>query len=324
MGKMKSNKMIASLSQTSMEEIHEAFIDAFSDYEVRMDMPLAKLQEMMVTRSCSLADSLGYFGNGKLLGFLLVGKRIMDGKIVLYDVATGVVKGHQGEGIGDALVQGIVEAARTINADRFILEVLQNNEAAQKLYAKYGFGIARKLKCYECSCDRKDENQKADNQKADNQKADSQRADSQRADTQNDQAIADHETRLPADLDIAGYCTFNPSWQNSCASFMNMRANHHLHLQKNGDVLAGYGIVHTRTGSILQLGMHPDHRSTELLETIVTELCRNTGSTMLRYLNVEEHSLIESHLINLGFRNAINQFEMAYVVNPECRSLNAR
>jgi ribosomal protein S18 acetylase RimI-like enzyme len=300
MGKMKSTRMITSLSQTSMEEIHEAFVDAFSDYEVRMDMPLARLQEMMVTRSCSLADSLGYFENGKLLGFLLVGKRIMDGKIVLYDVATGVVKGHQGEGIGDALVQGIVEAARTANADRFILEVLQNNEAAQKLYVKYGFGITRTLKCYEYSCDRKAESQKADNQ---------------RADTQNDQTIADHDSSLPADLDIAGYCTFNPSWQNACTSFMNTRANHHLHLQKNGDVLAGYGLVHTRTGSILQLGMHPDHRSTEMLERIVTGLCRNTGSTVLRYLNVEDNSLIESYLLDLGFRNAINQFEMAYVVS---------
>ena len=135
--------MIATLSQTSIEEIHEAFIDAFSDYEVRMDLPLAKLQEMMITRSCSKADSLGYFENGKLLGFLLVGKRIIDGRIVLYDVATGVVKGHQGEGIGDALVNGIVEAARTGIADRFILEVLENNEAAQELYAKHGFGITR-------------------------------------------------------------------------------------------------------------------------------------------------------------------------------------
>jgi len=299
MGTIKSTMMITSLSQTSMEEIHAAFIDAFSDYEVRMDMPLAKLQEMMITRSCSLADSLGYFGNGKLLGFLLVGKRIMDGKIVLYDVATGVVKGHQGEGIGDALVKGIVEAARKVNADRFILEVLQNNKAAQKLYAKYGFGIARKLKCYEYSCDGKAGIQKTENQ--------------------SDQAIADDETRLPADLDIAGYCTFNPSWQNSCASFLNMRANHHLHLQKNGDVLAGYGIVHTRTGSILQLGMHPDHRSTELLETIISALCRHTESAVLKYLNVEDNSLIESYLLDLGFRNTINQFEMAYVVNPKCR-----
>jgi ribosomal protein S18 acetylase RimI-like enzyme len=198
-----------------MEEIHETFVDAFSDYEVRMDLPLATLQEMMITRSCGKADSLGYFGNGKLLGFLLLGKRIMDGRIVLYDVATGVVKGHQGEGIGDALVNGIVEAARKVNADRFILEVLQNNKSAQKLYAKYGFGITRKLKCYEYSCDGKADNQKADNQRADNQ---------------NEYAIADHETCLPADLDIAGYCTFIPSWQNSCDSFMNMRANHHLHL----------------------------------------------------------------------------------------------
>jgi GNAT superfamily N-acetyltransferase len=293
MRNMKSTRMITSLSQTTMEEIHAAFVDAFSEYEVRMDMPLAKLQEMMVTRSCSLADSLGYFGNGKLLGFLLVGKRIINGKIFLYDVATGVVKGHQGEGIGDALVNGIVEAARTGNADRFILEVLENNEAAQKLYEKHGFCKVRKLKCYEYSCD--------------------QKADIKWADNQNGQAITDHEANLPADLDIAGYCTFNPSWQNSCTSFMNMRANHYLHLQKNSEVLAGYGMVHRKTGSVLQLGLHPEHGSTEVLGKVVAGLCRHTGSTVLKYLNVEENSLIESHLLDLGFRNVINQFEMAYI-----------
>ena len=291
--KLNEGTMIASLSQTTMEDIHAAFVDAFSDYEVRMDMPLAKLQEMMVTRSCSVADSLGYFENGKLVGFLLVGKRIMDGKIVLYDVATGVVKGHQGEGIGDALVNGIVEAARTGNADRFILEVLENNEAAQKLYEKHGFHKVRKLKCYEYSCDRK--------------------AESQTADSQNGKETEDNEASLPEDLDIAGYCTFNPSWQNACVSFMNMRANHHLHLQKNGEVLEGYGIVHIKTGSILQLGLHPDHRSTEVLKKVIAGLCQHTESPVLKYLNVEENSLIESHLLNLGFRNVINQFEMAYI-----------
>jgi hypothetical protein len=56
-----------------------------------------------------------------------------------------------------------------------------------------------------------------------------------------------------------------------------------------------------------------------VLETIVSALCRHTESTVLKYLNVEENSLIESYLINLGFRNFINQYEMAYVVNPKCR-----
>jgi hypothetical protein len=61
--------------------------------------------------------------------------------------------------------------------------------------------------------------------------------------------------------------------------------------------------------------MHPDHRSTELLETIVSALCRHTESTVLKYLNVEDNTLIEHHLLDLGFRNAINQFEMAYAVS---------
>lgn len=282
--------MITSLVKTSIEEIHKAFIDAFSEYEVKMDLSLAKLEEMMLTRSYSRDDSLGYFKDYFLIGFLLAGKRIINGRKVLYDVATGVVQGHQGEGVGAALVEQVLETAGKAQADSFILEVLENNVAAQKLYTKYGFKIVRRLKCYEYSGD-------------------------QTAALQKGQTNSGGDAFLPSDLDIDQYCSFRPSWQNSYTSFLNMRSNYHLHLEKEEDSIIGYGMVHLKNGSVLQLGLHPAYRCPELLQKIVSELGRHTESGVLKYLNVEENSLIEGHLIQLGFRNMINQYEMEYTFN---------
>ena len=44
----KSNLHIKLLTGTTAEKIHEVFIDAFSEYEVKLDMPLEKLVEMII------------------------------------------------------------------------------------------------------------------------------------------------------------------------------------------------------------------------------------------------------------------------------------
>ncbi len=43
------NLQVKSLTGTPVEKIHEAFSDAFSEYEVKLDKPLEKLVEMMKT-----------------------------------------------------------------------------------------------------------------------------------------------------------------------------------------------------------------------------------------------------------------------------------
>ncbi|MEY2845825.1 MAG: hypothetical protein RL076_1371 [Chloroflexota bacterium] len=78
--------------------IHAAFIDAFSEYEVPMELPLDRLQAMMHTRSYAAELSLGCFDDDRLVGFVLVGaRRDDDGTLRTYDVATGVVRAYQNQ-----------------------------------------------------------------------------------------------------------------------------------------------------------------------------------------------------------------------------------
>jgi ribosomal-protein-alanine N-acetyltransferase len=81
-----------------------------------------------------------------------------DGRVVGYAglVATGyqadvqtlaVARGHQGTGLGGALLPALLDEARRRGAGEVLLDVRAENTAAQRLYARFGFervGVRRR------------------------------------------------------------------------------------------------------------------------------------------------------------------------------------
>ncbi len=144
-----NNLQIKVLTGTPVEKIHEAFTDAFSEYEVRIDMPLEKLVEMMKTRDLNPDFSVGCFDGDLLVGFILTGYREIAGQKVCYDGGTGVIKAYQRKGIGEMMLKELLQFLKGKGISRFVLEVLENNTPAINLYEKYGFVKTRKLHCFE-------------------------------------------------------------------------------------------------------------------------------------------------------------------------------
>ncbi len=60
----------------------------------------------------------------------------------------GVRRTHRGQGIGELLIIGAVEASKLLNCRSVTLEVRVSNEIAQNLYKKYGFKIVGQRKRY--------------------------------------------------------------------------------------------------------------------------------------------------------------------------------
>ena len=46
---------------------------------------------------------------------------------------------YRGQGIGNILVEGLIDTCKEMNVDRMTLEVRRTNHVAQSLYDKYGF-----------------------------------------------------------------------------------------------------------------------------------------------------------------------------------------
>jgi hypothetical protein len=83
---------IQPLGKTALEDIHQAFSRAFSDYEVPFELPFEKFAEMLRSRDVNLDFSIGCFEKGELIGFILCGYRKIGGLKCCYDSGTGIVK----------------------------------------------------------------------------------------------------------------------------------------------------------------------------------------------------------------------------------------
>lgn len=281
----KQNLQIRQLTGTPVEMIHEAFIDAFSEYEVKLDMPLEKLLEMIKTRDLNPDWSVGCFDGEKLVGFILTGYRETTVGKTCYDGGTGVIKAYQRKGIGEMMLKELLQFLKEKQVGRFVLEVLENNTPAINLYEKYGFAKTRKLNCFEIK-------------------------------KQNLRPIPDRGFGVsvvnPATIfeNDEKYRLFPPTWQNENQSVLNVKENYTLvSLSCTGRVLC-YGYIHKTKGDIPQIGILDEWKNWGLEAHLLNELAKQSESKKLIVLNVEENNYLAEVLTKLEFSNAVNQFEM--------------
>jgi ribosomal protein S18 acetylase RimI-like enzyme len=282
------NFQIISLSGTPVEKIHEAFTDAFSEYEVKLDMPLEKLVEMMKTRDLNPDFSVGCFDGDLLVGFILTGYREINGQKLCYDGGTGVIKAYQRKGIGEMLLKELLLILREKQVDRFVLEVLENNTPAIKLYEKHGFVKTRKLECFEIE--------------------------KHELHTVPDRGFGITVTN-PATLiqNEEIYRLYPPTWQNEIQSVLNVGENYTcVSLSCTGKIL-GYGFIHKTKGDIPQIGILEEWKNWGLEAHLTAELAKHTKSEKIVVLNVEAENYLGETLRKQGFRNTVNQWEMVMI-----------
>lgn len=280
-----TNLQIRTLSGTSVETIHEAFIDAFSEYEVPIDMPLEKLQEMMVTRDLNRDFSVGCFDGDKLVGFILTGYRETGGVKTCYDGGTGVIKAYQRKGIGEMMLKELLQLLNEKGDSKFVLEVLENNTPAINLYEKYGFTKTRKLHCFEIE--------------KQNLKPVPERGFG--ISFVNPATIVENEEK---------YSLFTPTWQNEIRSVNNVKGNYTLVLLSCTSRVLCYGYVHKTKGDIPQIGILEEWKNWGLEAHLINELAKHTESEKLIVLNVQENNYLVEVLKKKEFSNFVNQFEM--------------
>ena len=175
---------IKTLKDTSLETIHASFIKAFSDYQEPMEMSLESFVSMMGRYSLDLSLSVGAFIDECLVSFILVGRR---GNRV-YDSGTATIREFRRQGIASKLFEYQMQILTKNDISEYILECIDTNEKAMKLYESKGFSVIRHLDCYRVS---KIESKDMEIEEASLQEA------------------AEIEASMP----------YKPSWQNSYLSY---------------------------------------------------------------------------------------------------------
>lgn len=136
--------VIRPLRAGDFEAVHAAFTEAFSDYVIKLSPSRDQLAEMLARRAWAPEASVGVFDGERIVAFTLNG---IDGGAG-YDSGTGVVPSHRRQGLARELMESSFALLRERGCTRYILEVIDLNQAAAALYRSLGFVETRGLQCW--------------------------------------------------------------------------------------------------------------------------------------------------------------------------------
>jgi GNAT superfamily N-acetyltransferase len=189
--------VIRTLTAADFDVIYEAFLDAFSDYVVRLSPARAQLEEMLTRRDYVPEMSVGMFEEGRLVAFTLNG--VEDDRA--YDSGTGVVVSHRRRGLARQVMNPCFEV---LGNRPYVLEVIDSNAAAIELYRGLGFRETRGLQGWML------ESQSL--------------------------RVAESQSGS-APLRLCDFATLRPFWQNSDASIARARDEHVTLAGETGEVV---------------------------------------------------------------------------------------
>lgn len=274
------------LENTKIEVLHEAFVSTFSDYQIKIELPLWKFQQMLQRRDYVPEISIGAFKNESLVGFILNGFRNCNENLTVYDTGTGVIGEYRKQGITSNMMLAVGKLLKEKGVGQYLLEVLQGNTPAMELYKKQGFEIVRELACFHID---KNKYKPMTNFKV------------------------EHVDRIESAewQQFASFWDWTPSWQNSIDSIQAVPDTFIYSIVRVDDTIVGYGMIDKRTGDIPQIAVNKNYRCKGIARSIVTDLLENTASYKIGVINVENQSKsTKDFLVKLGFEAGVSQYEM--------------
>lgn len=114
---------------------------SFEDYFVPVQFNTASFLNMLRKDGLDLSASSVLIHEDQPCGIAFIARRGWTSRLA----AMGIDKGTRGKGAGSWFMDKLIEHARQRGDREMVLEVIEQNEAAVRLYQKYGFQIVRRL-----------------------------------------------------------------------------------------------------------------------------------------------------------------------------------
>lgn len=274
------------LTNTNIEIVHKAFVEAFSDYQVKIDLPLWKLKGMLKRRGYLPEVSMGAFRDEEIVGFILNGARQWNGKKTVYDTGTGVIPECRKQGITSNMFDQLSEILKGMGFEQYLLEVIQTNTSAYELYKRFGFETIRELLCYQLN------------------KNGFKAVTTWKVEHLNGFSISIWN-RLEKFWDA------KPSWQNSIDSINAVPDAFEYCIVQDDGVIVGYGLIDIMTGDIPQIAVDKSYRGRGIGSSIITDLIKSAAVDKISVINVDSQlESLQGFLLRKGFTHGFDQYEM--------------
>ncbi len=125
----------------SFRQLTEAYNQTRVDYLVPMPMNEARLREYVYAYDVALAASCVAMRHKTTLGLGMLGLRPQRGWVT----RLGVLPSGRRQGIGQTILEALLDAAARHQCREVWLEVIKGNEPAYQLFSKFGFTETREL-----------------------------------------------------------------------------------------------------------------------------------------------------------------------------------
>ncbi len=276
------------LQKEIFPQLYSTFIKAFSDYAVKMQPSKEQFFEMLTRRGVRYDLSVGAFSGHQLIGFNLNALDLWKGRLTVYDTGTGVTPEYRGQGIASQIFAFSFPKLKQVSAQQYILEVIDTNVSAIRVYEKVGFREVRKLESFKLS------------------------GGVTRGPVEE---LTGVDLRIESKPDwelFQSFWDWEPSWQNSINSIKRSLDSKVLVCAFSEGCCVGYGIVYTSNGDIPQLAIDKGYRrrgiGTRLLQSLEMQIKSEQIGRMINIDASAEGTLGFCEAV--GMRKIVNQHEM--------------
>ncbi|HEV8189244.1 MAG TPA: GNAT family N-acetyltransferase [Pyrinomonadaceae bacterium] len=270
------------LTAADFHPLYECFFEAFSDYQINLQMTEEQFEQRVKRDGVELELSAGAFDNERMIGFYMNGRGMWHGQATAYDAGTGVVPAYRRSGVAIQLFDFIAPRLKERGIKQYLLEVITSNERAVALYRKLGFEETRTLAALRAN---------------------------EAVKTAGDvEGVSIRQMDEP-DWDVfCAYWDGEPSWQNSMDAVERIRNQCQIVGAFVDEKCVGYGIVFKPSGILMQLAVAQEFRRRGIGRRILASL---SGDRVLKTNNVEEKlkGTLEFYKA-CGFEIVLRQFEM--------------
>ncbi len=128
-------------SERSVTELADLLGASFEGYIVNIPFSVPLLLSLMRTEGIDLAASRIIRDNGTDAGIAIICRRGVESRVAAF----GIVTAARGLGLGKALVDQILLDAKSREENRIVLECIEQNPSAMRLYEGKGFVRQRRL-----------------------------------------------------------------------------------------------------------------------------------------------------------------------------------
>jgi len=264
--------------------ITDCFNEGFSDYAVDISATDEYLSQRWQIGGVDFSLSGGAWIDEKLVGIVIIMVNEVEGILTAFNGATCVRPEARGQAATQRIFEFLIPKFKERNIKKAQLEVLEGNDRAIVVYEKVGFRANRKLLCFK--------------------------------EKENISSIS----KIDKNIQIEECSSINPSkynswktnktgWEQSDATVINFPKKHRFFTVKSEQKIISYIIVCPGSKLISQILISPEHRLNDIGNTVFSYL--RSLNLPTRQINIGENSKeLIKFLLNTGFDNYINQFEM--------------